>query len=117
MNTYLITESEMIVMLAKDARNPAAIENGTNEFALRAILEVGPGFEWTVGTTTWRVHESVMNSHLCNRRVKFEDGSVLTCRLMKHTDDRHRDGMTDFVKLDDDTYAVQAYEIVVEEVF
>ncbi len=50
-----VSEADMIVFLAKQARNPGAIANGTNEFALRAILEVGPGFEWTVGTQTWKV--------------------------------------------------------------
>lgn len=55
MNMIYVTENDMIVFLAIEARNPDAIANGTNRFALEAILEVGPGFEWSNGTQTWRV--------------------------------------------------------------
>jgi len=55
MNMTYVTADQMIAFLAREARNPGAIENGTNRFALEAILDVGPGFEWTTGTQTWRV--------------------------------------------------------------
>lgn len=54
-NMTYVTENDMIVFLAMEARNPDAIANGTNRFALEAILEVGPGFEWSNGTQSWRV--------------------------------------------------------------
>lgn len=55
MNMTYVTADQMIAFLAREARNPDAIANDTNRFALEAILEVGPCFEWTVGTQTWRV--------------------------------------------------------------
>jgi hypothetical protein len=55
MNTTYVTEDEMLAFLVREARNPNAIANDTNRFALEAILEVGPGFEWSNGTQTWRV--------------------------------------------------------------
>ena len=55
MGITMISFNEMVILLAKEARNPDAIENGTNYAALEAILKVRPGFEWTVGTRTWRV--------------------------------------------------------------
>jgi hypothetical protein len=55
MNMTHITADQMRVALERAAADPAAIENGTNGFALDAIPQIAPGFEWTVGTHTWRV--------------------------------------------------------------
>ena len=55
MNMTYITAEAMRAALECAATDPASIENGTNGFALDALEKVGPGFEWTVGTRTWRV--------------------------------------------------------------
>ncbi len=55
MNTTYVTAEAMIEFLTREARNHAAIANETHEFALRAITEVGPGFEYSIGTQTWKV--------------------------------------------------------------
>lgn len=55
MNMTYITADEMRAALECLATDPAAVENGTNGFALDALDEIGPGFEWTVGTRTWKV--------------------------------------------------------------
>lgn len=55
MNMTYITADEMRAALECIGTDLASIENGTNEFALDAIPQVGPGFEWTTGTRTWVV--------------------------------------------------------------
>lgn len=58
----------------------------------------------------------IMNPYLCPVKVELDDGEILICRRGTHTDTTHRDWMTEFVKIDDGTYAIRRFEIVVEEV-
>lgn len=57
----------------------------------------------------------IMNPYLCPVKVKLDDGEILTCRRGTHTDATHRDWLIEFVKINDGTYAIRRFEILVED--
>lgn len=54
---------------------------------------------------------------LCPLKVELDNGEILVCRRSERDDETHRDGLIEFVRVDVTTFAIQRYEIVIEEVF
>jgi hypothetical protein len=54
----------------------------------------------------------------CTTKVQLDDGEVLSCVRQAHPEDpdNHRDWMAEFVRIDDETWAVQRWSLVMEEV-
>jgi hypothetical protein len=54
----------------------------------------------------------------CTTKIQLDDGEILSCVRQAHPEepDSHRDWMTEFRKVDDETWEVRHWELLVEEV-
>jgi hypothetical protein len=53
----------------------------------------------------------------CTTKVRLDDGEILSCVREAHPEDEnHRDWMIDFRKVDDETWEVRHWDLIVEEV-
>jgi len=53
----------------------------------------------------------------CTTKVRLDNGEILSCVREAHPEDEnHRDWMIDFRKVDDETWEVRHWDLIVEEV-